>query len=216
MLRRELPTATAAFIRGGNDICGASLAFSIEHDYFPLPDGWRAAPTPALTARQQRMEAALAPALVPVADLPPELVPFVGWALAEFLANRPRRARSGEPVPGAHLFVFREGRWHHAASLDSRDTGRAVELLRRRVRWERGRGVLAGLLVRVADDGRATARKLVWFGTGGVEQETTNLTGVAATLATDEFRRAATALGADEQTFVLDTTEKLRGLFTAG
>jgi uncharacterized protein (TIGR02996 family) len=211
VLRRELPPHAAAFLGRGGDIW-ASLVFAIEHDYFPLPDGWRADPEPALAARRRRMEAALRPALLPVTELPAELVPFVGWVLAEYLAGRSRRARAGEVVPGAHLFAFRGGRWHHAASLEARDSGRATELLRRRVRWERGRGVLAGLLVRVADDGRVTARKLVWFAGGG-ERETVNLTGVAATLGADEFRRVAGEIEADEAEFVLDTSDKLRGPF---
>jgi hypothetical protein len=159
------------------------------------------------------MEAALSPALVSITDLPVELVPFTAWVLAEYLASRSRRARAGEPVPGAHLFVFRDESWQHAASLDPRDSGRAAELLRRRVGWERGRGVLAGLLVRVADDGRMAARKLVWFGPCGAERETANLTGVATTLTADEFRRAAGETGADEPAFVLDGPERLRGLF---
>jgi hypothetical protein len=213
LLRRVLPPATAEFIRSGRDLWGASLAFSIEHDYFPLPDGWRADPAPALAERHRRIDAALAPAAVAVADLPSDLVPTVAWVLAEYLTSRVRRARGGEVVAGAHLFVFREGHWHHAASLDPRDAGRATELLRRRVRWERGRGVMAGLLVRVADDGRATARKLVWPGPGGAERETSNLTGVTATWPAAEFRRVAGELGVDEAAFVADTPEKLRGLF---
>jgi uncharacterized protein (TIGR02996 family) len=213
LLRRELPPHAAAFLGRGGDIW-ASLVFAVEHDYFPLPDGWRADPEPALAARQRRMEATLSPALIAVTELPAELVPFVGWVLAEYLAGRSRRARGGEAVPGAHLFVFRGGRWHHAASLDPRDSGRAAELLRRRVRWERARGGLAGLLVRVADDGRLTARKLVWFA-DGAERETVNLGGVTATLGAEEFRQAAGEIGADEPTFVLDGPEKLRGLFTS-
>jgi uncharacterized protein (TIGR02996 family) len=217
LLRRELPPATIEFVRRGSDIWGASLGFAIEHDYFPLPDGWQAAPAPALADRQHRMETALAPALIPIAELPADLVPVVAWVLAEYLTNRVRRARGGEPVPGAHLFVFDPGAggWRHAA-LGARDSGRAADFLRKRLRWERGRGIAAGLLVRVADDSRVTARKLVWFRPTGGERETPTLTAAAASLSGTAFGRVASELalnaGAAER-FVADTPEKLLGLF---
>lgn len=218
LLRRELPPATLEFVQRGSDLWGASLGFAIEHDYFPLPDGWQTAPAPALADRQRRMETALAPALIPVAELPATLVPFVAWVLAEYLTNRVRRARGGEPVPGAHLFVFGHGTacWRHAAALGTQDSGRAAEFLRRRLRWERGRGGVAALLVRVADDGRVTARKLVWFRPAGGEQETPSLTAAAASLSGAEFGRIATELALDTgatERFMADTPDKLRGLF---
>lgn len=214
LLSRRLSPEALEFVRRRGDV-SVGGGFSLVHDYFPVPPG-TADLAASLVERERQFERAIEPALLPVQDLPAELVPFVGWVLAEFLASRPRRAKAGEPVPGAHLFVFREGRWQHASSLDLRDSGRAAELLRRRVRWERDRGDVAGLLVRVADDGRVTARKLVWFGTGGVERQTANLGGVAATLPGWEFRRVAVELGADGGAFVVETQEKLRGLFASG
>lgn len=212
LLRRRLGGQSLENLRRRGDLYTGS-GFGLVHHFFPVPAG-PADHAAAFEEWSRQFEAAVEPARLPVCDLPAELVPFVAWVLAEHLADRPRRARSGEPVPGAHLFAFREGRWHHAASLDLRDSGRAAGLLRRRIRWERNRGVAAGLLVRVADDGRLTARKIVWFA-GGVERETANLSGVVATLAADEFRRVAGEIGADDVTLVLDTPEKLRGLFTA-
>ncbi len=214
LLRRRLLPEALDFVRRRGDL-SVGAGFSAIHDFFPFPNGWQADPSAAEAEQLRQFEAAIGSALLPVTELPAELIPFVAWLLAEYLADRPRRARLGEPVPGAHLFVFRDGRWRHAASLDPRDTGRAAGLLRRRVRWERNRGVVAGLLVRVADDGRITARKLVWFGPGG-EQESANLKGVAATLPTAEFRRASDELGADEAALILDDHARLLRLFAGG
>ena len=214
LLRRRLPAEALNFVRRRGDLYMGG-GFTLVHDFFPVPTG-PADHAAAFEEWSRQFEAAVEPALLPVQDLPAELVPFVAWVLAEHLADRPRRARSGEPVPGAHLFMFRGGRWQHAASLEPRDSGRAAELLRRRVRWERDRGVGARLLLRVADDGRLAARKLFWLGPGGAERETANLGGVTATLPAWEFRRVAIELGADETGFLLDTPEKLRGLFVPG
>jgi hypothetical protein len=214
VLRRRLPPAALDYVRRRGDLY-LRAGFAAAHDYFPLAEGWPADPAAAEAEQVRRFEAAVEPALIPVTDLPAELVPFVAWVLAEYLADRPRRARAGEPVPGAHLFLFRGGRWHHAASLDPGDFGRAAELLRRRFRRERDRGVTAGLLVRVADGGRVAARKLVWAGTDGGGRETGNLRAAAATLGADDFLSAAADLGVDPGPFVLDSVAALRNLFTS-
>ena len=214
LLRRRLGGQSLENLRRRGDLY-TGPAFGLVHHFFPVPAG-PADHAAAFEEWSRQFEAAVEPARLPVQDLPADLVPFVAWVLAEYLADRPRRARSGEPVPGAHLFLFRAGRWHHGASLDLRDSGRAAELLRRRVRWERDRGVLAGLLVRVADDGRITARKLAWIGHDGHDHETANLGGSTATLSASDYRLVADDLELDETAFLLDTQEKLRGLFVSG
>lgn len=217
LLRRESPPATIDFIRRRWDLWGASLGFTIEEDYFPLLAGWQANAGPALSDRRRRMETALLPALVMVADLPLEIVPFMAWVLTEYLTSRLRRTRGGELVPGAHIFTFRlPSGWRHAAAVENRDSGKAVTLLRRRLRWERNRGVLAALLVRVSDDHSVTARKLVWHLAAG-ERETANLPISTATLSEPEFRRVAEELhlGADAAAgFVAATPDRLLGLLT--
>jgi uncharacterized protein (TIGR02996 family) len=215
LLRRRLPPEALDFVRQRGDV-SLGGGFSLAHDHFPFPDGWQADPAAAEAEQLRQFEAAVEPALLPVIDLPAELVPFVAWLLSEYLADRPRRVRGGEPVAGAHLFVFRGGRWHHGASLESRDSGRAAELLRRRLRWDQGRGVVAGLLVRVADGGRIIARKLAWIGSDGHDRETANLGGATAALSAADYRLVTDDLELNEAAFVLDTQEKLRNLFVSG
>lgn len=222
LLRRRLPPDTVAFIRERGDLYW-SPAFSIGHDHFPFAEGWQGDPGAAVAEQLRRLDAALAPAAITVADLPSDLVPFVAWTLCEYVMDRGRRARGGAVVPGAHVFLFRpaDGGWRHAQSLENREAGRAVALLRQRFRRDLngGRGVLAGLLVRVADDGRIVARKLVWVGPDGEDAESPNLPGATATLPAAEFRRAADDMEMEEQVaerFVLGDGEQLREVFTAG
>lgn len=222
LLRRRLPPDTVAFIRERGDLYW-SPAFSIGHDYFPFPDGWQANPEAAEAEQLRRMEAALAPAAIPVADLPAELVPFAAWTFCEYAMDRGRRARTGAIVPGAHIYLFRpaDGGWRHAQSLENREAGRAVALLRQRFRRDLngGRGVLAGLLVRVADDGRVAARKLIWIGRDGEDAESPNLPPRQdATVSVAEFRRAADDMEMDEEVaerFVMGDEARLRGVFAA-
>lgn len=222
LLRRLLPADTIAFIRERGDLYW-SPAFSIAHDYFPFPDGWQADPEAAEAEQLRRLEAALAPAAIPVTDVPTELLPFVAWTLCEFVMDRGRRARGGAVVPGAHIFLFRpaDGGWRHAQSLENREAGRAVALLRQRFRRDLngGRGVLAGLLVRVTDDGRVVARKLVWIGHDGYDRESPNQPGATATLSAEEFRRAADDMEMDDDVagrLVLGDEAGLRGVFAVG
>lgn len=186
-----------------------------------MPAGWQAGAEAALAERDRRVDEALAPAEVGVSHLPAELVPRVAWILCEFLCDRRRRARGGQAVPGAHAFLFRpaDGGWRHAQSFENRESGRGVGLLRQRFRrnLNGGRGVLAGLLVRVADDGGIAARKLVWIDRDGHDRESPNLPPrPAATVPAAEFRRAADDVEMDPavaEQFVLDDDSKLRGLF---
>jgi uncharacterized protein (TIGR02996 family) len=227
LLRRPLPPETLEFIAGRRDhYWGAG--FTLGDDHFPLPDGWQADPEPALAERRRRVDQALAPALVPVTDLPAELVPHVAWVLCEHICDRRRRARTGQIVPGAHVFFFRTGpmAWRHQEAVENRVSGSAAAVLRTRFRTfalharpTRGEGaVAAGLLVRVADGGRVIARKLVWLA-GEELRETTNLPRADATLSGEDFRQALADLGGvaeeAEAAFILDTPEKLRGLFTS-
>lgn len=216
LLRRTLPPPMVDIFSSGRDPWGASLGFSLEHDYFPLPANWQANPEQHLAARQRSVEAALRPAEICMADLPESLVPFVAWVLTEHVTSRVHRARSGMLVSGAHLFSFSTpaGEWRHTAAIETQDSGKAATLARRRLRWGRDRGVLATLLVRVADSGKITARKLVWQSDG--EHETDNLPGATASLSSADFSRAATGLNLDSELtgrFVLDTSAKLRALF---
>ena len=123
-----------------------AAAFTLADNFFPLSHhlGNRKA---AQAEQLLRFETAVAPARIAIADLPCELVPFVAWLLADHAADKPRRVGNGEVVPGAHIFVFKNWAWRHAAALDNRDSGRAANLLRQRLRAERWRGVSAGLLV---------------------------------------------------------------------
>lgn len=223
LLRRRLPNETLAFIHERGDLYWGA-GFSIGHDYFPFPDGWQADPAAAESEQLRRLEAALAHAAMPIMALPGELVPFVAWTLCEFVMDRGRRARSGAVVSGAHLFLFRpaDGGWQHAQSLENREAGRAVALLRQRFRRDvnGGRGVLAGLLFRVADDGRVVARKLVWVGQDGEDAESPNLPPRPdATVPVEEFRRAAEDMEMDDEVaerFVLGDEARLRRVFSAG
>jgi uncharacterized protein (TIGR02996 family) len=218
LLRRRLRPDTITFIHERGDVYW-SAGFSIGHDHFPFPDGWQADPDLAEAEQLRQLEVALAPAAIPVAELPAELVPFVAWVLCEHVMDRDRRARDGAVVPGAHLFLFRPADgWRHAQSLENREAGRAVTSLRQRFRRDLngGRGVLAGLLVRVADDGRIAARKLLWVGSGGTEVESLNLHGATSTLSAEEFRRAAEDMEMDDEVagrFVLEGVAGLRGVF---
>jgi hypothetical protein len=85
--------------------------------------------------------------------------------------------------------------------------------------------VVAGLLVRVADDGRTAARKLVWLGRADEVRETADLPGADDTLSAADFGSALADLAragqeederqALEAAFVADTPERLRELFTS-
>jgi len=219
LLRRRLLPDTLAFIAERGDLYW-SAGFSIGHDHFPFPDGWQTDPAAAEAEQLRQLEAALAPAAIPVMDLPGQLVPFVAWTLCEFLMDRGRRASEGQVVLGAHMLLFHpaDGGWRHCQSLENREAGRAVALLRQRFRRDvnGGRGVLAGLLVRVADDGRVAARKLVWIGHDGNDRESPNLSGATATLSAAVFRRAADDIEMDDEVaerFVLGDEARLRGVF---
>jgi hypothetical protein len=161
-------------------------------------------------------------------DLPGELLPYVAWALAEHAWDRRRRARGGHLVPGAQVFVFCTGpmAWRHDEAVENRNAGKAVAVLRSRFRVRAlvarprpGEGaVVVGLLLRVADGGRVTARKLVWLGPGGEERETANLRRTGETLPAEDFGRALADLDGGvpeeaEAAFVADTAERLRALF---
>lgn len=216
LLRRTLPPPMVDIFSSGRDPWGASLGFSLEHDYFPLPANWQTNPEQHLAARQRRIEAALRPAEIRMVDLPQSLVPFVAWVLTDHVTSRVHRARSGMLVTGAHLFSFSiaVGEWRHSAAIESHDSGKAATLARRRLRWGRDRGVVATLLVRVADSGKITARKLVWQADG--EHETDNLSGATSSLAGAHFLRAAGDLNLGNELagrFVLDTSAKLHALF---
>ncbi len=216
LLRRVLPQPMADVFARGRDQWGASLGFSLEHDHFPLPANWQANPDQFLATRQRQFETALAQAEIGVADLPPVLVPFVAWVLTDCRTSRVRRTRSGEPVPGAHIFCFSTsgGVWRHGSAVGSRESGKAVTLARQRLRRDRGRGVEAVLLVRVCDGGAITARKLIWY--NGTEQETANLASPAASLGPLDFGRAAADLhlaAEARQSFVVNDENKLRALF---
>lgn len=75
-------------------------------------------------------------------------------------------------------------------------------------------GAVASLLVRVAENGNLTARKLIWWGPAGV-QETANLSRAEASLTAEDFEQAMADLGdaVTVEAFVRDTAEKLWGLF---
>ena len=220
LLRRRLPVETLAFFARRGDLHW-SAGFGIGPDYFPLPDGWQG--DPAAEAEQLRqLETALTPAAIPIAELPGELVTFVAGVLCEFVMDRSRRVSVGKVVPGAHIFLFRphDGGWRQAQSLESREAGRAVALLRQRFRRDLngGRGVLAGLLIRVADEGRVVARKLVWIASDGADAESPGLPPQpTATVPAAEFRRAAEDMEMDPAMagpFVLGDEQGLRGLFS--
>ena len=67
----------------------------------------------------------------------------------------------------------------------------------------------------MADEGRITARKLAWIGHDGHDHETANLSGATANLTASDYRLVTDNLELDEAAFMLDTPEKLRGLFSA-
>jgi uncharacterized protein (TIGR02996 family) len=228
LLRRPLPPEMLPYARAGGDYWSCCLAWGDDH--FPLPEGWQADPEPALAERRRLVEAALGPAEVPLSDLPAEVVPYLACVLCEFLCDRGRRARAGRVVPGAHVFLFHTAAtaWRHHLAVENRDSRRAPARLRDMFRtWAAHRGAgagqdaaAAGLLVRVGDDGRATARKLVWLGPGGEVKETANLPRAGDSLPAGEFHRALADLDAGvpagaEAPFVADTAERLRALFTA-
>ena len=80
--------------------------------------------------------------------------------------------------------------------------------------------MVAGLLVRVADDGRVTARKLIWLGPEGEVRETANLLRAGDTLPAADFGRPLADFDGGvpaevEAAFVADTVEKLRALFAS-
>ena len=222
LLRRRLPVETLAFFARQGDLHW-SAGFGIGPDYFPLPDGWQGDPAATEAEQLRQLETALTPAAIPIAELPGELVTFVAWLLCEFVMDRSRRVRVGKVVPGAHIFLFRpaDGGWRHAQSLESREAGRAVALLRQRFRRDLngGREVLAGLLIRVSDEGRVVARKLVWITSDGADSESPNLPArPAATVPAAEFRRAAEDIEMGPTMagqFVLGDEQGLRGLFSS-
>lgn len=189
-----------------------ATAFTLAGDFFPIDDG--TADRKAAEVEQLRLfEAAVAPAQVDVADLPRELVPFVAWLLADHAADKTRRVKDGEVVPGLHLFLFRNGAWRHEETLHNRDSGRAAEILWLRLRREARQGALAGLLLRLTDDGRVTARKLVRIGADGRRRESETILGSKTTLPAAAFQQVAEELAVDRAAFVLDTPEKIRALF---
>jgi hypothetical protein len=221
---------TVEFIAGRRD-CYWGAGFTLADDFFPLPDGWQADPEPALAERRRRIDEALAPAAIRMVDLPAELVPYVAWALAEYVWDKRRRARGGHIVPGAHVFLFCTGppmAWRHCEAVENRNSGAAAKILRNRFamralhampRPAEG-AVLAGLLVRIADEGRVTARKLIWLGPEGEVRETANLSRAGDTLSAVEFGRALADFDGGvpaeaEAAFVADTAEKLRALFAS-
>jgi uncharacterized protein (TIGR02996 family) len=229
LLRRRLPQETVEFIAGRRD-CYWGAGFTLADDFFTLPEGWRQNREAALAERQRRVDEALAPAAVRMHDLPGELVPYVAWALAEYVWDRRRRARGGHLVPGAHVFLFCTGpmAWRHDEAVENRNSGAAAAVLRSRFRMRAlhasprpGEGnVLACLLVRLGDDGRVTARKLMWLAPNGEMRETANLPRAGDTLPAGDFGRAladfdgGVPAGA-KAVFIADTPEKLRALFTS-
>jgi len=193
----------------------SAAAFTVVDDFFPIGDN--PADRKAAEAEQLRLfEAALSPAQITIGDLPDELVPFVAWLLADHAADRTRRVRDGEMVPGSHLFIFREGAWRYEESPHNKDFGRADELLRQRLRREARQGVLVGLVVRVDDKGNIMAKRLMWLGADGRTQDTATLKGAASTLSKATFQQVAVELKLEEPLFVQDTPEKLRALFGGG
>jgi uncharacterized protein (TIGR02996 family) len=235
LLRRTLLPETLDFIAGRRDYYWGA-GFTLAEDYFPLPHGWQQNPRPALTERRRRVDEALAPAAIQMNDLPAELLPYVAWALAEYVCDKRRRARGGHVVPGAHIFLFCTGpwAWRHCEAVQNRNSGAAAAILRSRFRMRAlhagprpGEGaVMAGLLARVSDERRITARKVTWVGPGGEVRETTNLPRVADTLSAEDFQKAVDDLrgvvvgaGGDPsrlaEAFVANTPEKLRALFAS-
>lgn len=226
LLRRPLPPDTLEFATNHGIHPGAG--FALADDYFPLPDGWQQDQASALAERQRRVDAALAPAAVQPSDLPADLVPHVAWVLCEYLCDRGRLARSGRLVPGAHVFFFRTGlmQWQHQETVES-GFGDVVGTLRKRFRTfalsphaRNAEGtVVAGLLVRVSDTGRITARKLIWLGPGDEMRETGNLRRAGDTLPEGDFRQAMDDLRRElpglRDDFLVSTQQQLRGLFTA-
>jgi hypothetical protein len=106
-------------------------------------------------------------------------------------------------------------------------SGDVVGTLRRRFRAftlhphaQNGEGaVIAGLLVRVSDAGRITARKLIWLGTGDEVRETGNLRRASDTLPDEDFRQTMDDLRRElpglRDDFLVSTQQQLRALFTA-
>ncbi len=190
----------------------SAAAFTVVDDFFPISDN--PADRKGAEAEQLRLfEAALAPAQMAVEDLPTQLVPFIAWLLAQHAADRTRRVKVGEMVPGTHLFIFRNGAWRYEESPHNKDYGRADELLSQRLRREARQGGLVGLLIRLDDNGRITARKLIWIGADGRTRGTATLKGAASTLPVSAFQQVVDELGLQESSFVLDSPEKLRALF---
>jgi hypothetical protein len=150
--------------------------------------------------------------------------------LAEYLWDKQHRARCGQVVPGAHVFLFctEAMAWRHAEAIENRNSEAAAAILRNRFRMRTLHAfrtlsegaVVAGLLVRVADDGRIAARKLVWLSSANEVRETANLPRAGDILPAEDFHLALTDLegsvpAAAAATFVLDTPEKLRTLFAS-
>jgi uncharacterized protein (TIGR02996 family) len=165
-------------------------------------------------------------ASIPVADLPEELVVPVAWLLCEYLCDKQRRVRAGQVVPGTHFFAFCAGEtvWRHARIVDNREADQAESLLRERFRSRslfdgvspKGSTPLAGLLVRVSDQERITADKLIWV-RGHLVKETSDLPPRAdATLPEGSFHDALVDLklnAAAAAAFDVAAPERLRELF---
>jgi uncharacterized protein (TIGR02996 family) len=232
LLRRVLSPVALRFIQGGGRYWGA--AFSLGEDFFPLPEGWQSNAAEAFAERRRRAEEALAPAVVPLAELPEELIPSVAWVLCDYLCDRNRRACEGGLPPGAHLFAFSAGQlvWRHHVAVAKSHAREAASVLRTTSRawlarrnWARAGEVLAFLLVRVSDTGRLTARKLVWSA-DDMLKETDNLPNPHDTLPAEAFGQAVADLkdtvasnggevGRFAEALTVDTSEKLLALFAA-
>lgn len=162
-----------------------------------------------------------APARVSFHDLPAETLPFVALKLCEYRTDRGRLAREGRVVPGAHLFLFRAaGGWQLLKTLASHTAARGATLVVQEFQRERygDAGVVAGLLIRVAADLQVVARRLVWAHGEWVYNTPALPSRPDGTLPAEDFHAAAAMSLLDDATaerFVLDTPDKLRGLFRA-
>lgn len=249
LLRHPLSAVTLESLRRGEDIF-RHYPLQFSGRYFPQLVAWEdnlkairaerrrsLAEQGQMVAEQGRLvERALAPAAISAADLPIELQACLAWLLMEYACDRRRRARAGQIVPGAHIFLFwtDTASWRHEEAVESWKVRKAAGVLRHRLRllasrrWpiQGGQPSLAGLLVRVSDHGRITARKLAWLYPDNVFRETANLYGAGATLSGDHFRQVLAdldvvlaGLGGDhsrfQDAFIVDTQDKLRGLFTS-
>jgi len=213
LLRRRCEASTLSLLHNQPYLYASALILA--QDFFPI-SGQPADREAAKTEQLRLFERALAPTQIAIGDLPEELLPFVAWLLADHIANRTRWGNDGEIIPGTHLFIFRDGAWQCDESLHHRNLARAGKWLTQRLRRETRQGVLMGLLIRLDDYDRLTARKLMWIGADGRTRQTANLKGVASTLPGAAFQQLADELRLQEPGFVLDTPEKIRALFGSG